>query len=363
VRARPGLRIALVAPQSSGGIAAHVRMLAVALARAGHDVCVCAPDATLERLDLDLQPVAAVPAGVGSLAGLPALRRLVRDYDVVHAHGVRAAAQVALAATAVRQRAALIATWHNAPIGSWSRRRLHAGLEAVGARGSDAVLVASEDLLERARRAGARHVVLCPVVAPAVTPAPDGEPDRDSSPPLVLAVARLAAQKRLDLLVEATAGWAGRPDAPRVVVAGDGPLREELTALARRAGSPLEVLGARTDVPALLRAATVLVLCSEWEARPLAVQEAMRAGVPVVATAVGGVPGLVRDAAVLVPPGDAGALRAALTDLLADADRRERLRQAGLAQAATWPTVEEMVACIRQAYLEVSSRVRRPPAQ
>jgi glycosyltransferase involved in cell wall biosynthesis len=143
-----------------------------------------------------------------------------------------------------------------------------------------------------------------------------------------------------------------------VLVAGDGPLRDELTAMARRVGSPLELLGARTDVAALLRSATVLVLCSEWEARPLAVQEAMRAGVPVIATAVGGVPGLVGDAAVLVPPDDAGALRDALADLLTDADRREQLRLSGPAQAATWPSEREMVTAIAGIYLDVTSRVR-----
>ena len=357
------MRVALVAPESSGGIAAHVRMLAAALVRDGHDVSVCAPGRTIERLHLDPRLVHVVSARVGSLTGLPALRRMVRESDVVHAHGVRAAAQVVLAATAARPRAALVATWHNAPIGGWSRHRLHAGLEAVGARGSDVVLVASEDLLGRARRAGAGRAIFCPVVAPAAraaraAPVP-AAPTGEAAAPVVLAVARLAAQKRLDLLVEATAGWAGHVDGPRVIVAGDGPLRAELTTLARTAGSPLELLGARNDVDALLRSATVLVLCSDWEARPLAVQEAMRAGVPVIATSVGGVPGLVGDAAVLVPPGDADALRAALTEVLADDQLRERLRQAGLAQVENWPSEQDMVTTVVATYLDVISRVRQ----
>jgi glycosyltransferase involved in cell wall biosynthesis len=96
------------------------------------------------------------------------------------------------------------------------------------------------------------------------------------------------------------------------------------------------------------------VLPSRWEARSLLAQEALRLGVPLVATAVGGVPELVGDAAELVPYGDSVALSAAVTRLLADPARRAWLSQAGRTQAGTWPTEDETVAQVLSVYDELA---------
>jgi glycosyltransferase involved in cell wall biosynthesis len=141
-----------------------------------------------------------------------------------------------------------------------------------------------------------------------------------------------------------------------VLVVGDGPLRSALDAHARRVSSPVQLVGASADVPRLLAAADVVVLCSDWEARPLVAQEALRAGVPLVATDVGGVRDLVGRAAVLVPAGDAAALRAAIDRVLADPSLRADLSAAGPQQAATWPTAEAMISRIEQIYLDLTSR-------
>lgn len=356
--ARTTLRVLLAAPASTGGIAAHVAMLAAGLADRGHRVTVAAPAVTLsrvpeqdgiERTRLDL-------AQVGHAARTSRrFRELARGHDLTHAHGVRVGAQAAT----VRIRP-LVVTWHNAPIGGHARAFTHAALERISARGSNVVFGASADLVERARRAGARDAVLCEVAAPDRStrrgelqrPAADDEQRR----PLVLAVARLHPQKRLDLLIEATAGWARRPDGPRVWVAGDGPLADQLRTRAARVGSSVEFLGPRDDVADLLAEADVVVLSSDWEARPLVAQEALRLGVPLVATRVGGIPGLVGDAAELVPPGDAVALRAAIEGVLADATAAARLRAAGPRRAAGWPTAQQMVERIEQKYLDLISR-------
>jgi glycosyltransferase involved in cell wall biosynthesis len=177
-------------------------------------------------------------------------------------------------------------------------------------------------------------------------------------PPTVLTVARLHRQKRLDLLIDAAAGWRGRPDAPQVLVAGDGPLAAALRARSAAAGSPVRFLGARTDVADLIEAADVVVLPSDWEARPFVAQEALRAGVPLVATDVGGVRDLVGDAAVLVPPGDAAALRQAVDAVLADAEVRRRLRETGPMRAQEWPGPAEMASEVESIYLDLTSRSR-----
>ena len=122
------------------------------------------------------------------------------------------------------------------------------------------------------------------------------------------------------------------------------------------------LLGRRDDIPELLAAADLVVLPSRWEARALIAQEALHAGVPLVATAVGGMPELVGDAAVLVPYGDPPRWPRAVTALLADPARRAALSIAGRAQAATWPTEDDTVAQVLSVYDELTQRPRADPA-
>jgi glycosyltransferase involved in cell wall biosynthesis len=162
--------------------------------------------------------------------------------------------------------------------------------------------------------------------------------------PVVLTVARLAPQKGLDVLIDAAARWRDRSPRPLTVIAGDGPLADELRHRASQAGADVTFLGHRTDVPALLASASVVVVPSRWEARALILQEAMRSGLPIVATRTGGTPELTgQDGALLVPSGDAAALAVAVTAVLDDPSLAARLRRAASAQATTFPSVKDAV--------------------
>lgn len=355
--AEPSLRVLLVVPASSGGIGGHVRDLAGGLRGRGHRVTVAAPAATLVTFDLGAvaDEAMALPIGTANPSVVPALRRLARSADVVHAHGVRAGAVAGFATAG----APLVVTWHNAPLGGPGRHAVHAILERLCARRADVVLAASADLLDRARRAGARAAELAPVAAPAPVATPATMPPVDlralaGGRAVVVCVARLHPQKRIDVLVRALAGQSEL----HAFVAGDGPLRADLTRLIAATGAPVTLLGRRDDVPALYAQADLAVLPSDWEARPLAVQEALRAGVPTVCTDVGGVAELVGDAAVVVPPGDPDALRAALLGLARDAARRSALAEAGVRRAATWPTVDNTVDAVENIYLNLYSSHR-----
>jgi glycosyltransferase involved in cell wall biosynthesis len=364
-------RVAEVLATSTGGVGTHLRSLLAPLGRAGASVRVCGPAATEELFAFtatgaDFRPV-GISAGLAPAADLRAvlaLRRATSGADLVHAHGLRAGL-VAAAARRLSGQAdrPLVLTLHNAlPGGGGLTRRVLQTAELATIRGADVVLAASGDLAENARRLGARDVRVAPVAAPPLPPAQRSRPDvrrslglDDDQRPLVVAIGRLHPQKDYDLLLDAVAWWVADPrlrPAPLVAIAGDGPLHDELAARIAIEQLPVTLLGRRTDVADLLGAADVCVLPSVWEARSLTAQEALRAGTPLVATAVGGIPELVGDAAELVPAGDAAALAEAVTLVLSDPVRTARLGVAGPRQAATWPdeaaTAQQLVELYRE---------------
>jgi glycosyltransferase involved in cell wall biosynthesis len=165
-------------------------------------------------------------------------------------------------------------------------------------------------------------------------------PGRESADPrIVVGVGRLTAQKGFGTLIRAASQWQRRAVLPLLLIAGEGPLDAELRHQARTAGVAVGFLGTRDDVPALLAAADVVVVPSAWEGQPLIVQEALRAGRPLVATRVGGIAELTGDdGALLIPPGDPAALAAAVTRLLEDPEAAARLAAAARGRSAVLPT-------------------------
>jgi glycosyltransferase involved in cell wall biosynthesis len=327
------------------------------------------------------------------LAAIRRLRTLLASSrpDVVHAHGLRAGALAALAvggaagrggsgragagrrggrrqgARRGRARPALLVTVHNAPPAGGPAAAVYQVLERIVARRADAVLCVSGDLEARMRRIGARRVARALVPAPpspagvsaetpAGLPAGLGLASDPAAAPLVLTVARLAPQKGLGTLVEAAAGWRDRDPAPLLAIAGSGPLQAGLARQAEAAGVRARFLGRRDDVPALLAAADVVVLPSVWEGQPLIVQETLRAGRPLVASRVGGIPDLTgEDAALLVPPGDPGALSAAVLSVLDDPALAKRLSEAALQRSRSLPSERDALDAAMAAYRRVTS--------
>ena len=153
----------------------------------------------------------------------------------------------------------------------------------------------------------------------------------------MLAVGRLREPKDFTTLVRAAARL--EPGAVAVQIAGDGPDRPALEAEIARlaAGDRVELLGERADVPELLAAADVFVLPSLSEGMPISVLEAMAAGLPVVASDVGGVGELVRDGetGALVGAGDPAALADALARLASSLAAPARQGKAGRRRVET----------------------------
>lgn len=353
------------------GSGAHVRSLSAGLVARGVRVTVCAPHAAEHAYDFTgagayFQPTVART----DPATVTALRAACTEADLVHAHGLHAAVRACMA---LRGRSTpLVVTWHTRGHAAGARAHVVRLMERRVARTATVVLGTSSDLVDRARRRGARDARLAPIAVPvyrAPVPAdgtvPDGEDRRHHKAraelgavgrPLLLTIGRLEPRQGFTLLLDAARAWRDLDPPPLLVVAGGGSQRPLLQRRIDEERLPVRLLGRRDDVAVLLATADIAVLPSRWEARAQFAQEALRSGVPLVATAVGGVPELVGEAAQLVPYGDAAALADAVTRLLADPARRARLSRAGRAQAGTWPTEDDTLAQILSVYDELSQR-------
>lgn len=300
----------------------------------------------LEQAGVEVRPLgASVPGAARNL------RRLCRDegVDVVHAHAPVPAALARLTARSIRPRPAVVTTEHN----SWDCYRPPTRLaNAVTFPMDDARLAVSTAAADSAPGWLARPPtqVLIHGLDPDRVPAPEdrvslgaalrrelGVAERAT---LVVTVANHRPEKDYDNLIAAARTLHDRPatrpggSTPIVIVAaGAGPLLDEHRSKVDAAGlgATLNLLGHRDDVGTLMAAADGFVLASRNEGLPLALMEATTAGLPVVATAVGGVPEvLTGDAAeLLVAPGRPDLLADAL-ERLCDPAVRRRLSAASL---------------------------------
>jgi glycosyltransferase involved in cell wall biosynthesis len=175
----------------------------------------------------------------------------------------------------------------------------------------------------------------------------------DPAAPLVVVVSRLRPQKALSVLLDAVPHvLRSVPDA-HLAIAGDGETRPDLERQAQRLSIDERVhfLGRRDDVDALLRAADVAVMSSDYEGTPLVAYECLANGTPLVATAVGGLPDIVDDGrtGLLVPPRDPSALAAALIEVLTDRDRRAAMSAASRARGDEF-TIERVAGSFAALY-------------
>jgi glycosyltransferase involved in cell wall biosynthesis len=171
----------------------------------------------------------------------------------------------------------------------------------------------------------------------------------------ILTVANLRREKAHEILFDAVARLAPTHPDLRVRIAGDGPRAAELRALAATLGIAERVsfLGHRDDIDALFADADLFVLPSRSEAFPNSVVEAMAAGLPVVATTVGGLPELVEPdrTGLLVPPDDGAALAQAIASLIAHPERARVLGDKARETVARRYSFDRMVRAFERLYL------------
>jgi hypothetical protein len=175
---------------------------------------------------------------------------------------------------------------------------------------------------------------------------PSGNPNGRMGP-TVGTIARLHPEKGIEFLLDAAPQIAAAVPDVRFVLVGEGPLRDDLEARAQRVGVADRVafVGPRDDARRLISSFDVLALPSISEGTPLTIVEAMLAGVPVVASAVGGIPEQIedRETGFLVGPADADALAQAVTQALTDETLRHSVTRLARARAETEFSHEDLI--------------------
>lgn len=355
-----GLPLVLHTESSRGLGGQELRILAEARWLLGHGwgvLLACQPDGPLGREaaqgHVPIEPVRM--RGPADLAAVLRLRRLIRGRGVavVHTHS---SVDSWLAALAARSLGVPVVRSRHVAIPIKRRRAL---VYRLAAR----VLTSGEAIGALVRAAGVppERVVSIPagVDLARFHPGVSGRSVRDElglgAAPAIGLVANIRGSKGHEFFLEAALRVLQDAPGTRFLIVGDGVGFEDVRRRVRALGleGPVRMTGFRRDVPEVMAALDVLVLPSvRSEATSQVIPQALAVGTPVVATAVGGIPEIVRDGetGLLVPPADAPALARAILTLLRDPARAGALARAGQALVRERYSVDAMMAATTGVY-------------
>jgi len=294
--------------------------------------------------------------GIGTRTGVPPLadprrvhelRDLLRsiDADLVHTHLLSSNITGTLAAAAAGL--PRLASLHNTKYPDRRRYRVLGALEqyVLGRLAGEIVAVGSTVALAQARRFPRHHLLVVPNPAPPEVAVAAQDVARlraellgDQPGPLLVNVGRLSPQKGHSDLLQAFRTVRQVQPGAVLAIAGGGQLEGALAAETARLGlgEAVRLLGPRADVGSILAAADLFVSASRFEGLPLTLLEAMAAGTPAVATAVGDVPRVLGDeVGVLVRPSDPAQLAVAIIDILEDSAALATMSERGRERART----------------------------
>ena len=361
------MKVALVTSLCRGGPVTHATLLAGELRRLGVGVT---------AVVVDEQAAAAFAAeGVDVVRATPRWGRLgpavvaaCRGTDVVHSHDRHSALWV-LGRLGMPGRAR-VHTLHGLPEPflpipgqppPTRRDRLaYQVVEPALLRRADRVIVPSPMTRQLATQLGHRPEHLF-VVPNGIRPRPAVPPPTDGA---IGVIALLEPVKGVDVFLEAAARLRDRDPSARFVVAGDGPERVRLIALARQLGlgSVVRFLGSVPSADAVLPDLDVVVVSSHFETSSFVALETIAAGVPLVATRCGGLPEVVpADAATFVPPGDPAALADAIHAVRRDAAGARRRADAARRRVEANRPATAMASAIVDVYRDALGAADSPP--
>jgi glycosyltransferase involved in cell wall biosynthesis len=351
-------RILMLTQPTDGGVFQHVSRLCEGLAARGHEPIVAgpfhgrAPGLPAEPLRLEMVRAVTPAADARAVAATARLVRRVRP-AIVHAHSSKAGAVARLARPAFPG-TPLVYTPHGYAFAGYfeserERARYRAVERALAPLASIVLCVCEAERRLAASVGPERRTRVVHNGIPDPPPAPVHPalaPLRERGP-VVAVLTLLRPGKGIETLVDALPSVLDAHPSASVAVAGQGPDREAIEARARERGvaGALHLIGETAGPIPLLAGADVFVSASWAESFPYSVLEAMAAGLPVVATDVGGTAEAVAHdvTGLVVPPRDPAALAAAIAELLADPARRARLGDAGRRRVRERFTIERML--------------------
>ena len=352
-----------------GGAQVHVRDLAAALSERGEDVTVLAGGGGVlfealagsavdcRKLDRLTHPIRPRQDWAAYKEIRAALQDLKPDLVTTHSNKAgllgRFAARMFNIPVVHTSHGFLFSTRPNSPAGRFYRL-----MEGAAARAASRVIAVSESEFEAAQ---SLRVIASEKMAVVHNGLPDLEPPLaatpSADPPRLVMVARFAEPKDHLTLIKALGGL--KEQSWSLVLVGDGSGRARAERLAKQQGiaNRVEFTGVRDDVPVIMASSQVFVLSSRREGFPLSVLEAMRAGLPVVASGVGGIGEAVAEgeSGLLFPPGNVEALRVILGALIKNSALRESMGMAGRRRFLERFTLEQMVDKTMDVYRSVLS--------
>jgi len=322
-----------------------------------------------------LEPIRAagirvIPMLAASIVSIPRLRRLIdilkqEKVDIVQSHLIYSNILGALAAHFAGIPA--IATLHSTSVRGDTKSRVLKGVEQLVLRSLATRILAVGRVVAEFHRGnyGDRRIDVIPNGVPQSEP--PSRPDRDrlrhvltgnGSGPIIITVGRFSQAKGYEDMVEAFHLLRQRDLHPKLLMVGSGGRLNSIQARIEELNLTQYVIlaGERADIPQLLALSDVFASSSHREGLPLAVLEAMMAGLPVVATSVGDIPNVVtEETGVVVPPHRPDLLAAALEDLLKNPGKRSAMGEAAHRRALDEYSLEIWMKRHRELYRDVLS--------
>lgn len=341
--------LAVAAPRAGSGANISVAVLTratgptplVVAARRLNVATTVVPD----RFALDPGPVIALIR----LARRPGIR-------ILESHGYKANVLMCLVSRVLRK--PWLAVLHGETWENW-KVRAYFGMERAAVRAADRVIVVSRSMGREAAARGVPEARIRMVYNACLTSGshPEVSGWRSGRAPVIGVVSRLSPEKGVDLALRIHRVVIARHPAARLVIAGEGQERAALEALSGELGlgDSVQWLGYRDDLDPMYGEMDVLLLPSRSEGLPNVILEGMAHGIPVVATAVGGVPEVVTDGGngFLVPSGDVDGLARSVTRLLDDEALRLHLGREGRRTVARQHDLDGKILAMTRIYEEM----------
>jgi glycosyltransferase involved in cell wall biosynthesis len=280
---------------------------------------------------------------------------LLEKPDIVHTHLFKSDFHGRIAARLAGV-PVVVSTLHNCD--NWAKNPVLSRIYGLTARLADKIIAVSQEVKDFAVSVGLSRTEYLEIIPNAVPfeqfrknnvlrKKVRSELNISENGPVLGIVARLSEQKDHANFIQAAKLIYQEVPETHFLIVGDGPLRKSLEDLANSLdlGHVVIFCGARRDIRAIYSALDILVFSSRWEGLPVALLEGMAAELPIVATAVGGIPGTLKDQMMgyLVPPADTVALANACLQLVKNPEMRRKMGTAGYEHVKSNYSVDTMV--------------------